>query len=391
MLLRASTLGTALSPLHTKNALDSANPRTQKHGKLPGGSTRRALTVLATRDRSFSCREETRRPAGFLSGCPWDRLRQATPIRPARHRHLPTLASASAASGPVSGGGPDRSSVGAHSVSGSVKDDVKKFKDGGKQPLPKSFVPVVVVAIVVLAGVTVAALPNGISDIAAFCSKSGLAAAFSLIFFSEIGDKTFFISALLAMRHSKLLVTVAATAALALMSVISTGLGYLFKEVPHSITSSAPIGEYAAVALLVYFGVRTLMQGLAMKPKAPKTQEEEDDEDSELQDAAVLVSEAEESLGGKSSAWAIMAEAFTLVFVAEWGDRSMLATIALGATQSPFGVAAGAIAGHFLATTLAVIGGSVLSRHISERVVTIVGGVMFLIFAVATLIGILFQ
>eukprot|EP00899_Mesostigma_viride_P013236 jgi/Mesvir1/21913/Mv01971-RA.3 len=256
----------------------------------------------------------------------------------------------------------------------------ESFMEGGNQPLPKTLLLVLLVALLLAAGITVLALPHGVSDIIRFLSKSGIAAAFSLILVSEIGDKTFFIAALLAMRHSKLLVTVAATAALALMTVISTGLGYLFKEVPHSISSSGIIAEYAAVAMLVYFGVRTLMQGLAMKPKAPKAPEEgekeEEDEDSELQDAVVLVSQAEESLGGQSSAWAIMAEAFTLVFVAEWGDRSMLATIALGATQSPFGVAAGAIAGHFLATTLAVIGGSVLSRHISERVVrpTALGG-----------------
>ena len=49
---------------------------------------------------------------------------------------------------------------------------------------------------------------------------------------------------------------------------------------------------------------------------------------------------------------------------------------------------AGAVAGHFLATLIAVIGGSLLSKRISERVVGLTGGSLFLLFAVATLFGV---
>ncbi|XP_073269142.1 protein PAM71-homolog, chloroplastic-like [Primulina huaijiensis] len=63
----------------------------------------------------------------------------------------------------------------------------------------------------------------------------------------------------------------------------------------------------------------------------------------------------------------VLGESFILVFFAEWGDRSMLATMALGAAQSPLGVASGAISGHLLATFIAVLGGSFISHYISEK------------------------
>ena len=73
--------------------------------------------------------------------------------------------------------------------------------------------------------------------------------------------------------------------------------------------------------------------------------------------------------------------------MAEWGDRSMLATIALGAAQSPLGVAGGAVLAHGVASAIAVVGGAALSEHISERAVGLVSGALFLIFAGATMLG----
>ncbi len=104
--------------------------------------------------------------------------------------------------------------------------------------------------------------------------SGGFAAAFSLVFVSEVGDKTFFIAALLAARRGRLPVLFGAVAALTVMTSISVGLGRVFQSLPRVIETSAPIGEYCAVALLAYFGVKALRESLAM----PKREVNDDGE-----------------------------------------------------------------------------------------------------------------
>lgn len=81
------------------------------------------------------------------------------------------------------------------------------------------------------------------------------------------------------------------------------------------------------------------------------------------------------------AATGLLLSTFALVFAAEWGDKSFLATIALSAASSPVGVVAGAVSGHGVATLIAVLGGSVLGQYLNEKVVQYVGGSMFLVFA----------
>lgn len=47
-------------------------------------------------------------------------------------------------------------------------------------------------------------------------------------------------------------------AALAVMTLISVGIGAAFSKVPDALKSSLPVGEIAGVALLVFFGIKAL-------------------------------------------------------------------------------------------------------------------------------------
>ena len=60
-------------------------------------------------------------------------------------------------------------------------------------------------------------------------------------------------------------------------------------------------------------------------------------------------------------------EALSLTFLAEWGDRSQLATIILGARENVTGVTFGGILGHSICTAMAVVGGRFIASKISPR------------------------
>merc|ERR1712032_69034 len=98
--------------------------------------------------------------------------------------------------------------------------------------------------------------------------------------------------------------------------------------------------------------------------------------------------EDDKELKSKSSLRLVMG-IFTMTFLAEWGDKSQVATIAMGAARDYVGVTVGGIVGHMLCTGLAIIGGKVLSTKISERQVMLGSGILFLCFAIhAAAIGV---
>ena len=82
----------------------------------------------------------------------------------------------------------------------------------------------------------------------------------------------------------------------------------------------------------------------------------------------------------------IFLEAFVLTFLAEWGDRSQITTIALAAHKDPVGVTVGGVIGHAFCTGLAVVGGKIIALKISQRLVAVGGGLLFFVFAASALI-----
>ncbi|XP_011006977.1 PREDICTED: GDT1-like protein 4 isoform X2 [Populus euphratica] len=200
-------------------------------------------------------------------------------------------------------------------------------------------------------------------------------ASLSMILVSEIGDETFIIAALMAMRHPKSTVLSGALTALIVMTVLSTGLGRI---VPNLISRKHT--NSAATVLYAFFGLRLLY--IAWRSDSKSSQKKEMEE----------VEEKLEAGQGKTTfrryfsrfCTPIFLESFILTFLAEWGDRSQIATIALATHKNAIGVAVGATLGHTICTSLAVVGGSILASKISQGTVATIGGVLFLCFSLSS-------
>ncbi|CAF1393746.1 unnamed protein product [Rotaria magnacalcarata] len=227
-------------------------------------------------------------------------------------------------------------------------------------------------------------------------------ASISVIVVSELGDKTFFIAAILAMRHSRLVVYAGAMGALGAMTVLSALLGNIVTNfVPRIYTF------YISSILFAGFGMKMLKDGYGMSPD--ETAEEYEEVQQEV-DKAEATSDLESGDGNEtidSSPKAnqqvltsksfvtkiatiirryissILIQSFIMTFLAEWGDRSQITTIVLAASENLLGVIVGGTIGHGLCTGLAVIGGRFIAQKISVKTVTLVGGVVFLAFAVS--------
>ena len=94
-------------------------------------------------------------------------------------------------------------------------------------------------------------------------------ASISVIIVSELGDKTFFIAAIMAMRHSRLIVFLGAIGALGLMTVLSVFLGYATTVIPRKYTF------YISTALFAIFGLKMLKEGYDMDPNEGSEELEE--------------------------------------------------------------------------------------------------------------------
>jgi putative Ca2+/H+ antiporter (TMEM165/GDT1 family) len=167
--------------------------------------------------------------------------------------------------------------------------------------------------------------------------------SFGVVFVAEIGDKSQLMALTFATRYRPVLVMVGIAIATALINAISVGVGY-------GLGLALPTRWIAVAAGLAFIGfaIWTLLNG------------EDDDADVSARDGHFVIF--------------TVGSAFLL---AELGDKTMLATIALASQNGWAGTWLGATLGMLAAAALAIIVGRQLGRRLPERAVRLAAAALF--------------
>ncbi|MGA3289454.1 MAG: TMEM165/GDT1 family protein [Candidatus Bathyarchaeia archaeon] len=171
-------------------------------------------------------------------------------------------------------------------------------------------------------------------------------ASFALIVLAEMGDKTQFLAMSFATRYNAFKVLLAVFLATISNFAITVTVGQL-------LTAIVPIDIISLAASLSFIGFG-LWTFRGEKPK---------------------------SADKKVSRFGVVGTVCIAFFIAEFGDKTQLATISLAAQyQNAVSVLIGATLGMLVADGIGIVAGVVLGKHIPQRTLKWVSATIFLIF-----------
>ncbi len=183
---------------------------------------------------------------------------------------------------------------------------------------------------------------------------SALFLSFGVIFVAELGDKSQLMALAFAARYRAWPVLVGITLATALTHAISVGIGAV-------VGARLPTDTIAIVA------------GVAFLLFAAWTWRGD------------TLDEDEQRMAERSTRNAVVA-ASVAFFLAELGDKTMLATITLATKGSAWGVWFGSTLGMVLADALAIVVGQQLGARLPERIIRIGATISFVVFGVLLIV-----
>ena len=180
---------------------------------------------------------------------------------------------------------------------------------------------------------------------------------YGLVFVAELPDKTALAALVLATRHKALPVFVGSAAALAVQSLVAVAAGQLLTLLPARIVHVTAGVVFIVSAILMWI--------------------RHEEADGEGVDEAKLK-------GFRATTWTV----FVVVFIAEWGDLTQLATAALAARYAaPVAVFVGATAALWSVAGIAAFVGNKAGKLLSANATQRVAAVLFVVVGIALVIG----
>jgi len=185
-----------------------------------------------------------------------------------------------------------------------------------------------------------------------------IAAVFSAVFIGELPDKSMFASLVMATHGRPFSVWLGAAGAFLVHVVIAVSIGVgLFRVLPHRVVDLVVALLFAVSAAAAFIAARS-------------------------------AEEHQEELIVEHRAGRVLATAFVVIFLAEWGDLTQVLTANLAVRyHSALSVGVGAVLGLWAVSALAVVGGHGLLGRLPARPLRLATGVVLSVLAVVELVA----
>jgi Ca2+/H+ antiporter, TMEM165/GDT1 family len=175
----------------------------------------------------------------------------------------------------------------------------------------------------------------------------------------ELPDKTLMATLVLTTRYRPLPVLAGVSAAFFVQCVVAVAAGGLLNLLPHRVVAGV-------VAVLFGVGAYILLRGHGADP------------------------DAEVRTHAEKSPWRMALASFGVLFAAEWGDASQLATAALTARyDAPLAVFLGSFIALVGVAALAIVAGKQITKRVPLPLIQKVAGVLFAVFAAIAVIEVI--
>ena len=179
--------------------------------------------------------------------------------------------------------------------------------------------------------------------------------SFAVIFVAELGDKSQLMALAFATRYRAIHVLIGISLATLLVHLASVALG-------HTVAGVLPTRAISIVAGLAFFGFAAwTLRGDAL-------------------------GEADEARATRAAGSIVLAVGVSF-FLAELGDKTMLATITLATREEPIGTWLGSTAGMVGADAIAIAIGKLLGTRLPERAIRYAAALAFAVFGAILVIS----
>jgi putative Ca2+/H+ antiporter (TMEM165/GDT1 family) len=215
-----------------------------------------------------------------------------------------------------------------------------------------------------------------------------IATCFAVIFLAELPDKTALASLVLGTRYRAAFVFAGVAAAFTVHVVIAVSAGSLLLLLPHRILEAVVAVLFAAGAALMLRRRNDELPAADAGDAAGGQGPEPDGGPAGPGGRGGVATLTRPAVKVRDGFWKVAARSFAVLFVAEFGDLTQLATANLAARyHAPLSVGIGAVLGLWAVGALAITGGRQLLRVVPFHWITRIAAVIMTVLAAFSLVA----